>query len=54
MVKTERDSSHTHETVSATTNLVQGIALTVKKEINQSQILTADNEEIRNNHMVSS
>lgn len=53
-MKTERDSSHTHEVVSVATSLIQGVALTVKNEINQSQILTVDNREIRNNHMVSS
>lgn len=53
MVKTEWDSSHTHEMVSAAASLIQGVALTVKNEINQSQILTVDNKEIRHNHMVS-
>lgn len=52
-MKTEWDSSHTHEMVSAAASLIQGVALTVKNEINQSQILTVDNKEIRNNHMVS-
>lgn len=54
MVKTEWDSGHMHEMVSVATNLIQGVALTVKNEISQSQTLTVDNREIRNNHMVSS
>lgn len=34
-------------------SLIQGVALTVKNEINQSQILTVDKKEIRNHHMAS-
>lgn len=52
-MKTEQDSSHTHEMVSAAASLIQGVALTVRNEINQSQILTVDDKEIRSNHMVS-
>lgn len=53
MLKTEWDSSHAHEVVLVATGLIQGVALTVKNEVNQSHILTVDNREIRNNHMVS-
>lgn len=53
-METEWDSSHTHEVVSVATSLIEAVALTVKNEISQSQILAVDNREIRNNHMVSS